>query len=66
MLILLQKDEPDQKSCIYKLTTKKLVDQGEGQRPYEEVVVKYFQIRVKSVEFMQKYGIAVYFYNFTP
>ena len=54
MLILLQKDEPDQKSCIYKLTTKKLVDQGEGQRPYEEVVVKYFQIRVKSVEFMQK------------
>ena len=48
------------------MKTKRLVPDGTdlgAQR--EEVIEKYFQIRVKSVEFMQKRAIALYFYNFT-
>ena len=47
------------------MQTKRLVPDGQGRGQREEVVEKYFQIRVKSVEFMQKRAIALYFYNFT-
>ena len=65
MIIMMQKDEPNQKSCIYKMQTKRLVPDAQGKGQREEIVEKYFQIRVKSVEFMQKRAIALYFYNFT-
>ena len=67
MIIMMQKDEPNQRSCIYKLKTK--VAKG-GQTISDQVqydvIEKYFQIRVKTTEFNQKRAVAIYFYNFTP
>lgn len=64
MIIMMQKDEPNQRSCIYKLKASSTQSiKAEEQR---NIVEKYFQIRVKSTEFMQKRAIAIYFYNFTP
>ena len=37
-----QQDEPDQKNCVFKL-------QKKGDRSLE----KFFQIRVKSIQFLQ-------------
>lgn len=51
-IIATQLDEPDQKHCIFKLSNAQMVE-------------KYFQIRVKSLQFLQKQSIAVYMYDVT-
>ena len=52
-----QRDEPNQKNCIFKLKKK----QTTSTKPTE----KYCQIRVKSIDFLQKPATAIYFYDFT-
>ena len=52
-----QRDEPQQKNCIYKLKKQ----QGVNTKSTE----KFCQIRVKSIDFLQKPAIAIYFYDFT-
>ena len=54
-----QKDEPDQKNCIYQVrSTPRLF-------ALEEVQTKYSQIRVKSINYLDSSAVAVYFYDFT-
>ena len=55
-IILAQCDEVKQKYCIYELSK-----EVKGGKKIE----KYVQIRVKSIEFLNKPAIAVYFYNMT-
>ena len=56
--MLAQIDEPDQKNCIYniKRTTNAVLG---------EEMEKFFQIRVKSMQFLQKNATAIYFYDLT-
>ena len=69
MIIAMQKDAPNQRSCIYKLQTMVKKTKGakgrDGNKAQETLTEKYFQIRVKTTEFMQKRAVAIYFYNFT-
>ena len=61
-IILAQRDEPKQKNCIFKLKQQQLQRARDGStKPVE----KYYQIRVKSIDFLQKSATAVYFYDFT-
>ena len=46
-----QQDEPHQKNCIFKVTSK------------TTEMEKFYQIRVKSREFLQKSATAIYFYD---
>ena len=57
-IMLAQIDEPDQKNCIYniKRTTNAVLG---------EEMEKFFQIRVKSMQFLQKNATAIYFYDLT-
>ena len=50
-IIMAQQDEPNQKNCIFRLQNK------------EVKLEKFYQIRVKSIEFLQKSGTAIYFYD---
>lgn len=52
-----QKDEPNQKNYVYKLLAATAEGRGERTEP------KFFQIRVKSINFFQKSATAVYFYD---
>ena len=67
----MQKDEPNQRGCIYRLKTKVKNSKGTKSKKKkrdvsnETLLEKYFQIRVKTTEFMQKQAVAIYFYNFT-
>ena len=45
-IIIAQRDEPDQKNYVYKLRCQ---DNKEGED--EHFIEKFFQIRVKSIEF---------------
>ena len=68
MIIAMQKDAPNQRSCIYKLQTmvkNKRSKNRDGNEAQKILADKYFQIRVKTTEFMQKRAVAIYFYNFT-
>lgn len=56
-IIMIQEDEPKQKSCIYKM--KKQDDQLKKGKS------KYAQIRVKSIKFQETEATAIYFYDFT-
>ena len=49
-----------QKSCIYRL----IKDQLSGNVS-NEIKIKYYQIRVKSIEFLSEQATAIYFYDFT-
>lgn len=63
-IILAQQDEPNQKNCVYSVK----FDEPAGNRNDEEAigqVEKFFQVRVKSLEFLQKKATAVYFYDVT-
>ena len=51
-----QVDEPCQKECIYRL--KKTQERGPPQ-------IKYQQIRVKSINFLEQPATAIYFYDMT-
>lgn len=51
-IVMAQKDEPNQRNCVFKL---KAASRSE----------KYFQIRVKSINFFQKDATAVYMYDIT-
>ena len=53
-----QVDEPHQRSCIY---STQVVAQAKNQEP----TTKYLQIRVKSIKFLEKEAVAVYFYDMT-
>ena len=53
-----QVDEPHQRSCIYRT---QVVSQAKNQEPTS----KYLQIRVKSIKFLEKEAVAVYFYDMT-
>ena len=53
-IIMTQKDEPNQKNCIFKLQSWA----GEG-------IEKFYQIRVKSIKFHEEDGIAIYYYDIT-
>ena len=50
-IIMAQQDEPDQKNCIYMM------------RSETNDLEKFYQIRVKSREFLQKSATAIYFYD---
>jgi hypothetical protein len=56
-IILSQLDEPNQKTCIYKIIVQEKNDEGSQSRE------KFYQVRVKSIEFYQKRAIAVYLYD---
>ena len=57
-IILAQRDEPRQRNCIYLL-------RKESETSDELSEEKYFQIRVASIDFLQKPATAVYFYDLT-
>ena len=52
-IVMAQQDEPDQKNCVFKLK--------KGSNGLE----KFFQIRVKSIQFLQRHATAVYLYDIT-
>ncbi len=49
-----------QKSCIYRLIKEQL-----SGNVSNEIKIKYYQIRVKSIEFLAEQATAIYFYDFT-
>ena len=54
-IIVAQKDEPNQRNCIYQVL---------GSRSaLEEGSTRYSQIRVKSIDFLEEKAIAVYLYD---
>ena len=57
---MIQLDEPKQKNCVYKLQW-----QDETKEPEEQEITKFFQIRVKSIKFLQAPAIAIYIYDVT-
>ena len=60
-IILGQQDEPKQKNCIYQL--KKW--SGPEDDPLRRPIEKFYQMRVKSIDFLQTQAVAVYFYDFS-
>ena len=52
-IILTQQDEPNQKNCIFKLKHR------------TKDLEKFYQTRVKSIEFLQESSTAIYFYDVT-
>ena len=61
-IITIQVDEPHQRSCIYKT---RMQPKKEGNSAEHEGVTKFSQIRVKSIKFLEKEAIAIYFYDMT-
>ena len=60
-IITAQIDEPHQKSCIYRTKLQAKKDKLE----LELEVTKFTQIRVKTIKFLEKDAIAIYFYDMT-
>ena len=63
-IIIAQRDEPKQKLCVYELSQSELnaIEQGpKVPRGFK----KYYQIRVKSIEFMESDAIAIHFTDLT-
>ena len=56
-IVLIQCDEPKQKNFVYMLST--------DATDKTSAVEKFYQIRVKSIEFVQKRATAIYFYDCT-
>ena len=59
-IIIAQRDEPNQENYVYRLRCQ---DNKEGED--EHFIEKFFQIRVRSIEFLQKSSTAIYFYDLT-
>ena len=57
-IVLAQKDEPDQTNCIFKVKKDAAVSGGGTSE-------KFYQIRIKSINFFQKQATAVYMYDIT-
>ena len=57
-IILAQRDERSQKNCVYGLSKR-------DAKSVNGIKERYFQIRVKSIEFLGKPATAVYFYDLT-
>ena len=56
-IVLIQNDEPKQKNFVYMLSA--------DATDKTDAVEKFYQIRVKSIEFVQKRATAIYFYDCT-
>ena len=59
---MIQLDEPKQKNFVYKIVW---LNESKPEEDQEEEVTKYFQLRVKSIDFLEVQAIAIYLYDVT-
>ena len=62
-IIMIQQDEPNQKSCIYKLSA---ADNKESSsRPVPAKKRRFTQVRVKTINFKDEQAHAIFLYDMT-